>query len=107
MLRIATYAVTLFLLVVMGSGSAFAADKIKKQDRKKDGSCQSYLIKDDAGVLLAGNGQGKGAGDRDRKKDGSCQSYTTQQDPGYILAGKGKGKGSGDRDRRKDGSCQG
>ncbi|MCE5209878.1 MAG: hypothetical protein LLG42_16440 [Chloroflexi bacterium] len=48
---------------------ASAGDQIRKNDRKKDGSCQSY-IEEKAGFDLAADQIRK----RDRKKDGSCQS---------------------------------
>ena len=49
---------------------ASAGDQIRKGDRKKDGSCQSYLMEEKAQIDLAADQIRK----RDRKKDGSCQS---------------------------------
>jgi hypothetical protein len=49
---------------------ASAGDQIRKGDRKKDGSCQSYTMEKKAGYDLAANQTRQ----RDRKKDGSCQS---------------------------------
>ena len=49
-----------------------AADqnRTRTRDRKKDGSCQGYVIDDDALNLAADQ---KRTRTRDRKKDGSCQ----------------------------------
>jgi hypothetical protein len=48
---------------------ASAGDQTRKVDRKKDGSCQSYLIEKKANFDLAADQIRK----RDRKKDGACQ----------------------------------
>jgi hypothetical protein len=74
---------------------ASAADRTKKQDRKKDGSCQSFVPAEKSAFSLASTQQ------RDRKKDGSCR-YTTDEKAGpEITANKTR-----TRDRKKDGSCQ-
>jgi hypothetical protein len=56
------------LLVLLCAGLSLAADQVRKRDRTKDGSCQSYLLQEDSGKELAANQIRK----RDRKKDGSC-----------------------------------
>ena len=76
---------------------AAAADQIRKNDRKKDGSCQGY-VEQKAGFDLAADQIRK----RDRKKDGSCQSYVEEK-CGFDLVADQTRK----RDRKKDGSCQG
>jgi hypothetical protein len=48
---------------------AFAGDQIRKGDRKKDGSCQSYIMEKGQLNLAADQTRKK-----DRKKDGSCLS---------------------------------
>lgn len=78
---------------------ASAADQIRKNDRKKDGSCQNYVIEKKAEFDLAADQIRK----RDRKKDGSCQSYINEKEAGFDLAANQIRK----RDRKKDGSCQG
>ena len=75
---------------------ASAGDQIRKNDRKKDGSCQSYIM-EKAGFDLAADQIRK----KDRKKDGSCQSYIEEK-AGFDLAADQIRK----RDRKKDGSCQ-
>ena len=77
---------------------ASAGDQIRKRDRKKDGSCQNYIMEKRAGFDLASDQIRK----RDRKKDGSCQSYIMEKRAGFDLAGDQIRK----RDRKKDGSCQ-
>jgi len=47
---------------------ASAGDQIRKKDRKKDGTCQSYIMEKEAGFDLAADQVRK----RDRKKDGTC-----------------------------------
>ena len=49
---------------------ASAGTQTRQGDRKKDGSCQSYIMDKEAGFDLAADQIRKG----DRKKDGSCQS---------------------------------
>jgi hypothetical protein len=49
---------------------ASASDQIRKKDRKKDGSCQSYIMEKQTQLDLAADQIRK----RDRKKDGSCLS---------------------------------
>lgn len=49
---------------------ASAGNQTRQGDRKKDGSCQSYIMEKDAGFDLTANQSRK----KDRKKDGSCQS---------------------------------
>lgn len=78
---------------------ASAGDQIRKKDRKKDGSCQSYIMEKNAGFDLAADQIRKG----DRKKDGSCQGYIMEKEAGFDLAADQTRK----RDRKKDGSCQG
>jgi hypothetical protein len=74
---------------------ASAADRTKKQDRKKDGSCQSYVPVENSAISVAA------LKTHDRKKDGSCR-YTTDEKAGpEIAANKTR-----TRDRKKDGSCQ-
>jgi hypothetical protein len=75
---------------------AFAGDQIRKGDRKKDGSCQSYIM--EKGQLnLAADQIRKG----DRKKDGSCQSYIMEKGKLNLAADQTR-----KRDRKRDGSCQ-
>jgi hypothetical protein len=78
---------------------ASAGDQTRKNDRKKDGSCQSYLMETKTGFDLAADQIRK----QDRKKDGSCQSYIMEKEAGFDLAANQIRK----RDRKKDGSCQG
>jgi len=49
---------------------ASAGSQTRQGDRKKDGTCQSYIMEKKAGFDLAANQIRK----RDRKKDGSCLS---------------------------------
>lgn len=78
---------------------ASAGDQIRKGDRKKDGSCQSYIGEEKARLNLAADQIRK----RDRKKDGSCQSYIGEEKARLDLAADQIRK----RDRKKDGSCLG
>jgi hypothetical protein len=51
---------------------AFAGDRDRKRDRKKDKSCQSsYILDEKVGLDLAA------LKIRDRKKDGSCKGKDT------------------------------
>ena len=60
----------LFLLIsVCGVSFSFAGDRIQKRDRKKDGSCQQYIVNQDTGLTLAADQTRT----KDRKKDGSCK----------------------------------
>jgi len=49
---------------------ASAGSQTRQGDRKKDGTCQSYVMEKKAGFDLAADQTRK----RDRKKDGSCVS---------------------------------
>ncbi|MDA8123666.1 MAG: hypothetical protein M0009_00560 [Deltaproteobacteria bacterium] len=76
---------------------ASAGDQIRKQDRKKDGSCQTYLMNGEAGSAVAAVQTRK----QDRKKDGSCQSYFGEGKSGLEVAANQTRQ----RDRKRDGSC--
>jgi hypothetical protein len=75
------------------TGFASAADK--KRDRKRDGSCQSYVIEENASFQVAADRI------RDRKKDGSCRYKTDEKSGLEVAANRTK-----DRDRKRDGSCK-
>jgi hypothetical protein len=74
---------------------AFAGDQIRKGDRKRDGSCQSYIV-EKSELILAADQTRK----RDRKKDGSCLSYIMETGKLNLAADQIR-----KRDRKKDGSC--
>ena len=85
-----TMAVVSMCVVSMAS----AADQIRKKDRKKDGTCQSFMIEKKGGFDLAADRT------RDRKKDGTCQSSMIEKKSGFDVAANKT------RDRKKDGTCQ-
>jgi uncharacterized protein (DUF2141 family) len=78
---------------------ASASDQTQKRDRKKDGSCQIYIMEKNDGLVLAADQTRR----RDRKRDKSCQSYTTEKNGRFVLAADQ----DRDRDRKRDKDCQG
>lgn len=76
---------------------ASAGDQIRKQDRKRDGSCQSYFMEGKSGIEVAASRIRK----QDRKRDGSCQSYFMGGKSGIEVAANQIRQ----RDRKRDGSC--
>ena len=101
--------ITVVFVFVTLNGVAFSADQKQDRKRKKDGSCQSYTIDHEAGVIIAGKQNRSRSGDQDRdqdrSQDGSCLDYKIDHDVELIIAGK-NGNGDQKRDQNRDGSCQ-
>lgn len=112
----------LAMVFAFGVTSVQAADQIRKKDRKKDGTCQSYTMESSDMTLVAAkrtrarDGSCNGTPKRDRNRDGSCQTqgYVSEiNDEGLTLAAAqkrqrkqdGTGQGIQKRDRKRDGSC--
>jgi hypothetical protein len=78
---------------------AFAGDQTRTRDRKKDGSCQNFIMEKKAQFDLAADQTRT----KDRKRDGSCQNFIMEEKAQFDLAA-GQARS---RDRKRDGSCQG
>lgn len=80
MKRLVTAASVAAMLLGLGVSGASAADRQRKQDRKRDGSCTVQSVR-------------QADRKQDRKRDGSCiKSASAQQDR--------------KQDRKRDGSCR-
>jgi len=86
--------VVLIMMFFCGATLASAEAKDQKRDRKKDGTCQSYVIEQVREATLAADRTRT----RDKKRDKSCQSYTTEKDEGMTLAADQ----TRDRKRKRD-----
>ena len=80
MIKTVKVSLTILIACIFSVSMALAADQEKKRDRdpdqKKDSSCQSFLMNQDAAFDMAANqnrkGNRRGGGNGDRKRDGSC-----------------------------------
>ena len=97
----------LAMVFAFGVTSVQATDNIRKKDRKKDGSCQSYTTPIDGETFSLAAQKRSRKGNGSGARDGSCQSYTAPIDDETLSLAAQKRSRSGNGTGARDGSCRG